>query len=168
MEFDLRKLGNNYFEAGNKNAEISNTIFLELARQLFALSTFYLIFTATLFSFLADKLNNPVWWISVKTWLTFGIICGTISTILGLVAIFTQKIFLSRTAKKYYGKLKSVNEYIKSKNKTSLEELPDELKIDWDDTASSRFTSLLVILQALLFLGSVAFDVVAIIGSISR
>jgi hypothetical protein len=63
---NLNHLANNYYEAFVKNIDTSNQSFYVMVKQIFGLTTFYLLFIATLFIFLENHLNNNYIFFEIK------------------------------------------------------------------------------------------------------
>ena len=166
IKHDLQKIQNNYFKAAMKNLEASNNLFYESARQLFSLTTFYLIFIATLFFFLSDKLDTVIFCFPVKIWITLAIISGTLSIILGIIVLWLDKIFLLHSARYYFKKSQKVSDYIKEKGQIIVDSIPKDLKIEKKQMVSSMLVNILMILQISLFIVAILLTMLSIIKAI--
>ncbi len=163
MPHDLLKLHKNYFQAQIENLNASNKIFIEFIRQLFSVTTFYLIFTATLFFFLESNLDHVVWGLTVSGWIGLSIISGTASLVLGIIALWGDKIFLLKSARYYQKKSNDVLNYIKQNSQTEIKSIPDELKVDKKEMTSSAIINYLVFFQTVLFIVLIVGTVIPIV-----
>ena len=163
LKHDLEKLQNNYFGAAIKNLEASNNIFYEFIHQLFSLRTFYLIFTATLFFFLQDKLNIIIFSLPIKVWFSVAIIFSTLSVILGIIALWLDKVFLLHSARYYFKKSEEVNKYIKEKDQIIVDSVPQKLEINREQMVSCKLVNYLIIFQSIFFIFTILLTVIQII-----
>lgn len=170
IKHDLYQIQKNYFEAGVENTKIGNELILNFKNQIFSAINLYLIFTATLFFFLATKLDTLALWIPIKTWIGIGIIAGSVSLIIGLAALKVEHGHIAAGRKRFLFKAKKLSAYIDKYKVSEVEEIPLELKgvIEDDDiiTWSSRTSDILTIIQFFLFGISLLVDIIAVIGAI--
>jgi hypothetical protein len=163
---DLEAWSNNLVDAGLKNKELSNNLHVEFVKQLFSLSSFYLIFIATLFFFLEKKLDLLVVYLAVKFWLCVAIISTTLSIITGLVALFNDRRYLLYGAEYYRNLAMKVKKYIHQIGAFQVKSIPDDLKIDQKMIAPWGPTNWIIGFQCLFFAVSIIVTIIIIIGSI--
>lgn len=171
MKYDLDKIRKSYFKSGVENAKIGNNLILNFKKQIFSSVNLYLIFTATLFFFLQNKLNDIVLLLPIKDWIVISIICGSLSLLAGLISLREEHKNIVAARQKFLKKSNQIFAYIKKYNIREVEEIPYELcgVIEKNDifSKSSRVADVLTMFQIAFFVISTGTDVVAVIGAIS-
>lgn len=173
MNHDLIKLQDEYYEAEVGNVELFNKLASELSHRLFDIATFFLLFIATLFFFLATEFKTiPFLW-SVKTWLIIAIISSTLSVIMGFWSAAKTMAMISDIKTEYAEKRWAVKEYVEKNNVLMVTILPTELDIDHqriktDSEEAKGWINLLTILQLVLVLFAMLSAIIAILGAVGN
>jgi len=170
IKHNLQQIQRNYFEAGVENVKIGNDLVLNFKNQVFSAINLYLIFTATLFFFLATKLDTSVLEVPIKVWIGTGIIAGSVSLVVGLLALKTEHGHVVAQRKMFLLKAQKLAAYINKNKIIEIEEIPEELKTVISDndiiSKSLKAANILTIAQFILFGISLAVDIIAVIGAI--
>ncbi|MDR3549264.1 MAG: hypothetical protein P4M11_13550 [Candidatus Pacebacteria bacterium] len=170
IKHDLQQIQKNYFEAGVENAKMGNDLILNFKNQIFSAINLYLIFTATLFFFLATKLDTKVIWVPIRVWIGIGVISGSVSLVTGLIALKAEHSHIVAGRRKFLRKAQVLSAYMNTHKIIEVDEIPEELKgvIDSEDiiSTSAKASNILTIIQFILFGLSLMVDIIAVIGAI--
>ncbi|MBI5699619.1 hypothetical protein HZC35_04810 [Candidatus Saganbacteria bacterium] len=164
---DIRSLAKNYSEAANQNKILSNNIYIEFVKQSISIMSLYLIFIATMFFFLENKLNLFII-MPMKIWLLLAVISAFASIILSLATLWIDKTYLLHGAEYYLYKSAEARNYIQTTGNVFVETIPDSLLIDPKIISPWKSINWLLIMQGILFIIVVFSTTASIIGSIIK
>lgn len=147
---DLLQYRDRLESAGVKNAEISNTVYVQL----------FSIITTTA---LAELAFLGAFELSKDTPASIAVMAASIlivSLVIMGFGLFRQKSELSRASKHMYSLSSDVDEYIKDNNENIVDDIPEELRLDATKLTPSRVVRSLV---AASFVGIGASSVLIIV-----
>jgi len=170
MKQDLQKLQDNYFNAAVENAKIGNEILGFLLKNVFSATTFYLLFTATLFFFLESKLECNILFFSVRIWLSIAIICANFSLLVGLFALKCSHMHIVRRRNNFLDKAKKISGYMEKNKQQFVDKIPQELETVLDDSdmqaKTSKIADHLTLFQIILFASSASIVTIVVVFSL--
>lgn len=151
---DYRKFGFKYIKESDRTLD-------KFSRQLFSLSTFNLIFIATIFVFLENRLEAVFLFLPVKLWASIGIISGFLSILAGMLSLWLE-VKLDRYLSSYY--LKEARKVEKEKDKVTVGILLPPFKVGRFITYDLIYRIRMA--QQILFMFAITSSVLSVLGGV--